>query len=210
MPLQRRLPKLPGFMPRNRVAYQTVNVGRLEERFDDGAEVTVEPLRSRGIVRDNAQPVKMLGDGPADQEAHGERARVLCFRLREDHGGRRERYGSRQLTMLRAFTNAFKIPDLRGKILFTLAIIAVYRFGSFMPIPGVDYSQLRQLVPETGGFQALLNLFSGGALTQLAVFALGIMPYITASIIMQLLAVVIPKLEEWRQEGETGQKRITQ
>ena len=112
--------------------------------------------------------------------------------------------------MFRAFTNAFKIPDLRGKILFTLAIIAVYRFGSFVPIPGVDYSQLRQLVPETGGFSALLNLFSGGALTQLAVFALGIMPYITASIIMQLLAVVIPKLEEWRQEGETGQKRITQ
>ena len=63
MPLQRRLPKLPGFVPRNRVAYQTVNVGRLEERFDDGAEVTVDLLRSRGIVRDNAQPVKVLGDG---------------------------------------------------------------------------------------------------------------------------------------------------
>jgi preprotein translocase subunit SecY len=115
--------------------------------------------------------------------------------------------------MLRAFTNAFKIPDLRGKILFTLAIIAVYRLGSFVPIPGVDYAALQSVleqVEQQGGIQALLNLFSGGALSQLAVFALGIMPYITASIIMQLLTVVIPKLEEWQKEGETGTKKITQ
>jgi preprotein translocase subunit SecY len=115
--------------------------------------------------------------------------------------------------MLRAFTNAFKIPDLRGKILFTLGIIAVYRLGSFIPIPGVDYGVLQGVLKnleEQGGIQALLNLFSGGALSQLAVFALGIMPYITASIIMQLLTVVIPKLEEWQKEGETGTKKITQ
>jgi preprotein translocase subunit SecY len=115
--------------------------------------------------------------------------------------------------MLRAFVNAFKIPDLRGKILFTLAIIAVYRFGSYVPIPGIDYAVLRDAIERAGaaeGMRALLNLFSGGALTQLAVFALGIMPYITASIIMQLLSVVIPKLEEWRKEGETGTKKITQ
>jgi preprotein translocase subunit SecY len=115
--------------------------------------------------------------------------------------------------MLRAFTNAFKIPDLRGKILFTLAIIAVYRLGSFIPIPGVDYGVLQTILEESqgqAGVQALLNLFSGGALSQLAVFALGIMPYITASIIMQLLTVVIPKLEEWQREGETGTKKITQ
>jgi preprotein translocase subunit SecY len=114
--------------------------------------------------------------------------------------------------MLRAFTNAFKIPELRGKILFTLGIIGVFRLGSFIPIPGVDYAVLRQVLDqvELGGAGALLNLFSGGALTQLAVFALGIMPYITASIIMQLLTVVIPKLEQWQKEGETGTKRITQ
>jgi preprotein translocase subunit SecY len=115
--------------------------------------------------------------------------------------------------MLRAFANAFKIPDLRGKILFTLAIITVYRFGAFVPIPGVDYGVLQAAIEQAGaaeGMRALLNLFSGGALTQLAVFALGIMPYITASIIMQLLAVVIPKLEEWKKEGETGTKKITQ
>src|SRR5680860_421196 len=114
--------------------------------------------------------------------------------------------------MLRAFANAFKVPDLRGKILFTLAIIAVYRFGSFVPIPGVDYTVLRAAVAEASvtGVAALVNLFSGGALTQLAVFALGIMPYITASIIMQLLTVVIPKLEKLQKEGETGQQKITQ
>ncbi len=114
--------------------------------------------------------------------------------------------------MFRAFANAFKIPDLRGKILFTLAIIAVYRLGSVIPIPGVDYAVLDNILQqaEASGVAALLNLFSGGALSQLAVFALGIMPYITASIIMQLLAVVIPKLEEWQKEGASGTARITQ
>jgi preprotein translocase subunit SecY len=116
--------------------------------------------------------------------------------------------------MLRAFTNAFKIPDLRGKILFTLAIIAVYRLGAFIPIPGIDFTVLQGVLQQagenSGGIQALLNMFSGGAFAQLAVFALGIMPYITASIIMQLLTVVIPKLEEWQKEGETGTKKITQ
>jgi preprotein translocase subunit SecY len=114
--------------------------------------------------------------------------------------------------MLRAFTNAFKIPELRGKILFTLGIVAVYRLGCFVPIPGVDYAVLQTALEqaETSGTAALVNLFSGGALTQLAVFALGIMPYITSSIIMQLLTVVIPRLEQLQQEGETGTKRITQ
>jgi preprotein translocase subunit SecY len=114
--------------------------------------------------------------------------------------------------MLRAFANAFKIPDLRGKILFTIFIITVYRLGSYIPIPGVDYAVLQGAIAqaETSGVAQLINLFSGGALTQLAVFALGIMPYITASIILQLLTVVIPKLEEWKKEGETGTQKITQ
>jgi preprotein translocase subunit SecY len=115
--------------------------------------------------------------------------------------------------MLRAFSNAFKVPDLRGKILFTLAIIAVYRLGSFIPTPGVDYNALHRLLAQADsqqGFLPLLDLFSGGALTQLAVFALGIMPYITASIIMQLLTVVIPRLEEYQKEGESGIRKITQ
>jgi preprotein translocase subunit SecY len=113
--------------------------------------------------------------------------------------------------VLSAFVNAFKIPDLRKKILFTLLIIAVYRFGSHVPVPLVDLNALNeQLAGQNQGFLQFINLFSGGALTRMAVFALGIMPYITASIIMQLLGVVIPKLEQWQKEGEAGSKKINQ
>ena len=113
--------------------------------------------------------------------------------------------------MLRAFANAFKIPDLRKKILFTLGIIAIYRLGSHVPVPNIEVEKLQQAVANSG--QSLLqfiDLFSGGALTKFAVFSLGIMPYITSSIIMQLLVVVIPRLEQWHKQGEIGQKKITQ
>ncbi|MFL5738343.1 MAG: preprotein translocase subunit SecY [Actinomycetota bacterium] len=113
--------------------------------------------------------------------------------------------------MLRAFVNAFKVPDLRKKILFTLAIIAIYRFGCHVPVPVVDTTQLQAAVNAGGGgFLSFIDLFSGGALTRVAVFALGIMPYITSSIIMQLLTVVIPKLEQWQKQGEIGIKKINQ
>jgi len=112
--------------------------------------------------------------------------------------------------VLAAIKNAFKIPDLRRKILFTLFIITVFRIGAFLPAPGIDSAAARRLTESNDNLTSLLNLFSGGALTQLAVFALGIMPYITSSIIMQLLTVVIPKLEAWQKEGETGTKKITQ
>jgi preprotein translocase subunit SecY len=111
--------------------------------------------------------------------------------------------------VLRAFLNAFKVPDLRNKILFTLAIIAVYRFGSHVPVPVVDVDVLRNQT-DTGGFLALIDLFSGGALTQFSVFSLGIMPYITSTIIMQLLTVVIPRLAQWQEQGEAGTKKINQ
>ncbi|MCB1247265.1 MAG: preprotein translocase subunit SecY [Acidimicrobiia bacterium] len=114
--------------------------------------------------------------------------------------------------MLTAFRNAFRIRDLRNKILFTLFIFGLYRLGATIPVPGVDLDAVRNFAEqaEQSGFVGLLNLFSGGALTQMSVFALGIMPYITASIIMQLLAVVIPKLQALQEEGETGRKVITQ
>jgi preprotein translocase subunit SecY len=106
----------------------------------------------------------------------------------------------------------FRVADLRNKILFTLVIIAVYRLGSHLPLPYIDFSAIQALKDRAaqGGALEFLDLFSGGALTNVAVFALGIMPYITSSIIMQLLAVVIPKLEEWQQQGQVGQKKITQ
>jgi preprotein translocase subunit SecY len=114
--------------------------------------------------------------------------------------------------VLRAFVNSFKVPDLRNKILFTLLIIAVYRLGSHVPVPVVDINILQDAVDAqgTGGFLSFIDLFSGGALTRMAVFGLGIMPYITASIIMQLLTVVIPKLEQWQKQGEQGTKKINQ
>jgi preprotein translocase subunit SecY len=113
--------------------------------------------------------------------------------------------------VLKAFLNAFRLPDLRNKILFTLFIIAVYRFGSFVPVPVVDFSQIRDAIEDgQGGFLQLINLFSGGALGQMAVFGLGIMPYITSSIIMQLLTVVIPKLQALQDQGEVGVKKINQ
>jgi preprotein translocase subunit SecY len=115
--------------------------------------------------------------------------------------------------MLRGFANIVKIPDLRRKVAFTLAIIALYRLGAHVPLPGVDYGALQSFLEaqqQQGGVTQLVSLFTGGALIQMSVFALGIMPYITASIIMQLLKVVIPKIEEWQKEGETGQQKITQ
>jgi preprotein translocase subunit SecY len=115
------------------------------------------------------------------------------------------------VNLLGAFINAFKIPDLRRKIGFTFLIILVYRFGAHVPTPGIDVQAAQQFAAgNQGGVVQFINLFSGGALTQLAVFALGIMPYITSSIIMQLLTVVIPKLEAWSKEGESGYKKITQ
>jgi preprotein translocase subunit SecY len=115
------------------------------------------------------------------------------------------------VNLLGSFVSAFKIPDLRKKILFTLLIIAVYRFGAHVPTPGIDVEAAQQFAASAqGGVYAFINLFSGGALTQMAIFALGIMPYITSSIIMQLLTAVIPRLEAWSKEGESGYKKINQ
>lgn len=109
-------------------------------------------------------------------------------------------------------SNIFKVAELRNKILFTLAMLAVYRLGSSLRVPGVDSQAISQLreASKSQGALGFLNLFSGGAFGSFSIFALGIMPYITSSIIMQVLTVVIPKLEEWQQEGATGQRKITQ
>ena len=111
--------------------------------------------------------------------------------------------------MLTAISNAFRIPELRRKILFTLAMIALYRLGAYIPVPGVNLDTVKELITSSDTL-GLLGLFSGGALEKFAVFSLGIMPYITSSIIMQLLQGVIPKIEQWQKEGESGQRKITQ
>lgn len=103
-----------------------------------------------------------------------------------------------------------KIPELRKKILFTLGILAVYRFGVFIPTPGVDVEKIQQtLDTSAGSFFGLVNMFSGGALEQFSIFTLGIMPYISVSIIMQILATIVPRLEQLKKEGEMGQRIIT-
>ncbi|MEP9363685.1 preprotein translocase subunit SecY [Nocardioides sp. CN2-186] len=117
--------------------------------------------------------------------------------------------------MLSAFANAFRTPDLRRKLLFVLLIIAIFRLGSQIPTPGVDVANVKACVDiakegDSAGLYNLVNLFSGGALLKLTIFALGIMPYITASIILQLLVVVIPRLEALKKEGQSGQTKITQ
>ena len=114
--------------------------------------------------------------------------------------------------MLSAFGMAFKTPELRKKIFFTLSIMALFRFGSVVPTPGVSFTNVKECLAtaQTGGLFGLINLFSGGALIQLSVFALGIMPYITASIIVQLLTVVIPRFEALKKEGQSGTATLTQ
>ena len=117
--------------------------------------------------------------------------------------------------MLSAFVQAFRTPELRKKLLFVLFVIVLFRLGSTMPAPGINVGNVQDAVQaastgENSSLFALINVFSGGALLQLTVFALGIMPYITASIIVQLLTVVIPKFEELRKEGQSGQAKMTQ
>ncbi|MGV0642592.1 preprotein translocase subunit SecY [Mycolicibacterium sp. XJ879] len=117
--------------------------------------------------------------------------------------------------MLSAFISSLRTVDLRRKILFTLGIVIIYRVGASIPSPGVNYPNIQKCIAEVSGGDAgqvysLINLFSGGALLQLSVFAVGIMPYITASIIVQLLTVVIPRFEQLRKEGQAGQTKMTQ
>ena len=113
--------------------------------------------------------------------------------------------------MASAIANIGKIPELRKRIFFTLGILAVYRIGVFVTVPGVDRGVMRKLVAEgSGSFMGLFNMFSGGALAQLSILALGIMPYVSSSIILQLLSSVVPRLAELRKEGEAGHRKINQ
>jgi preprotein translocase subunit SecY len=111
--------------------------------------------------------------------------------------------------MASGLTNIFRIPELRKRLLFSLGMLAVYRLGIFVTTPGVDRIAMRRVVSQ-GSLLGLLNFFSGGALEQLSIFALGIMPYVSASIILQLLTVVVPALEKLQKEGELGRRKITQ
>src|SRR5512147_3171221 len=115
------------------------------------------------------------------------------------------------MKFLEAIANVFRIPDLRKRILFTLAMLAVYRLGGHLPIPGVDAQKFQDFIQSNQGTVfGFFDLFSGGTFRRLTIFALGIMPYITSSIILQLLTVVVPTLEKLQKEGERGRRKITQ
>src|ERR671916_667195 len=114
--------------------------------------------------------------------------------------------------MLQTFLNSFRVPDIRKKLAFTGAMLLLYRIGAYIPAPGINVDAVENIADNFQGSNVLgfLNLFSGGSLQRFAIFALGIMPYITASIILQLLTVVVPTLDKLRKEGEVGQQKITQ
>src|SRR5580692_3250457 len=116
------------------------------------------------------------------------------------------------MSALSAFANIGKVPELRRRILFTVMLLAVYRIGVFVTIPGVDRTVMNAVIHKQGGggLLGLFNMFSGGALGNLSIFALGIMPYVSASIILQLLTMVFKPLDELRKEGEQGQRKINQ
>ena len=114
------------------------------------------------------------------------------------------------MSFANAFSNLFRIQELRKRLAFTLGLLAVYRIGVFVTLPGVNRVVMKKAIETTGGFLNLFNLFTGGALEQLSIFALGIMPYVSASIILQLLTVVVPQLEKLSKEGEMGRRKITQ
>src|ERR1700735_4876410 len=188
MPLHRRLPKR-GFSSPFRKAYAVVNVESLNV-FEAGATIWPDLLFGRGIFR-----VQQSGE-------------------RKDYGRRRK---SRSLKMnplrklVEAFRNIFSTPDLRNRVLFTLALLGVYRLGSSILTPGINTALLQQLFEQgRGSVLGIIDLFSGGNFRRLTIFALGIMPYITASIILQLMVVVWPYLERLQKEGELGRRKITQ
>ena len=110
-----------------------------------------------------------------------------------------------------AFANMFRVPDLRKRLLFTLGLLAVYRLGSQIPTPGINLSRWAEFFSsQQGSIFGFFDLFAGGNIRRLTIFALGIMPYITASIILQLMTVVVPTLEKLQKEGELGRRKITQ
>src|SRR5712671_4836053 len=111
---------------------------------------------------------------------------------------------------LAGISNFHKVPELRRRVIFTLGMLAVYRIGVFVSIPGVDRTAMKMYVAKSGGMLGFFNMFSGGALAQLSIFALGIMPYISSSIILQLMGMVYKPVDELRKEGEQGRRRLDQ
>ena len=207
LPLHRRIPKR-GFTNVFRKEYVILNVKDLE-RFEAGASVTPATLGRSGPGADRGHPRQDPGRGESQQGPDGVGPSILEERSGEDPGGGRHPRGHR--VVIEQFRNIFRVPELKRRVLFTCVLLIVYRIGAHVPTPGIDAHALALFFQrQAGNLLGLFDLFSGGALRRLSVFALGIMPYISASIILQLLAVVVPALERLQKEGEQGRKKITQ
>ena len=208
LPLHRRVPKR-GFVNIFRKEYAVLNVKDLE-RFAAGTAVTPATFVEAGLVK-RAAAVGGQGarGGQPDEAADRVGAPILEGRRGEDPSGWWHRRGHR--IVIEQVRNIFRVPELKRRVLFTCALLIVYRIGAHVPTPGIDAHALSQFFQtQAGNLLGFFDLFSGGALRRLSVFALGIMPYISASIILQLLAVVVPALERLQKEGEQGRKKITQ
>jgi len=208
MPLYRRIPKR-GFTNRNTKTIVGINVSALEV-FENDTVVTVDTLIEQGIVTNPKDGVKILGNGEltkkltvqADAFSAGAVAKIEAYLTGI-------RWKSRGDLMLEAFRKAFKIKDIRKKIGYTFLMLIVIRIGSQLPTPGVNGEYIKNFFAQnTGEAFNLFNAFTGGSFEQMSVFALSITPYITSSIIVQLLTIAIPQLEEMQRDGETGRKKI--
>ena len=194
MPLQRRVPKF-GFKNINRVEYKAINLDTIQKLVEakNLQAVGLEDFIAAGFVSAN-QLVKVLGNGTLtaklDVQAH-------AF--------------SKSAVAIETLKNIWKIEDLRQRILITILFVAIYRFGSYVVLPGINPSMLTQLHQQTSeGLLALLNMFSGGAFSNASIFALGIMPYISASIVIQLLGIAVPYFQKLQREGESGRRKMNQ
>lgn len=205
MPLYRRLPKR-GFKNRNTLTIVPINLSALE-RFDNDAVVSVETLIEAGIVKNPRDGVKILGNGELTKKLTVQ-ANAFSASAKEN---RSSWWKSRGDLMLKTLRNAFKIKDVRNRILFTFMMLIVIRIGSELPIPGVKGSVFQSwLNSKSADGLGFVDAITGGSFSQMSVFALNITPYITSSIIMQLLTIAIPKLEEMQRDGEDGRKKIVE
>ena len=214
MPLQRRLPKL-GFTSRKAPFNDEVKVGSLARLAGD--EVSPERLKEAGLVKRRAKRIKLIAGGEAGSGVHrgrGRRERRAPGAVIEAAGGMVSRLMARRASESargRPSLGSGKMSELRQRLLFVLGAILIFRIGSFIPVPGIDPVALEALFEQQRGtILDMFNMFSGGALSRFSIFAIGIMPYISAAIIMQLLSAVHPKLEQLKKEGEQGRRKITQ
>ncbi len=218
MPMQRRLPKR-GF--KSHLLQFNAEVSLTDLQRLGAAEVDLLSLKQAGLVGQLAKVVKVIKSGELTiavalkgvgaTAVPRPRSRQRAARSPERRASPQHSKPGSVATNPNQLAKSGKFGDLRRRLVFLLLALVVYRLGAHIPVPGIDPNQLQQLFKgQQGGILNLLNMFSGGALARFSVFALGIMPYISASIIMQLMTYVVPSLEALKKEGESGRRKITQ